>query len=601
MCRIAGIIDYKKSSNLDDFRKALSSSLDFLFNGGPDDVGTFIDEDKHILLGNRRLSIIDLSSSGHQPMSNIDESIWITYNGEIYNFKEIRADLIQRGYKFRSNTDTEVIINSYIEWGTDSFDKFEGMFAFCLYDKLNNYVFLVRDYAGIKPLYYSISDKGLFFASEVKAIKILNNSINENEDWRSFFALFGSIPEPYTTLKDVYEIPKGSFLKLNLKSGHYTIEQFSKIKFKNDFVEIEEARKEIRELFLKAVESHLISDAPIGVFLSGGIDSSLITLVAARFKETNLKTLSVVFEEAEYSEEKYQKIIANKIRSDHRSYLIREKDFLNELDNIFEAMDQPTIDGINTYFISKFAKEAGLKVVLSGIGSDEIFGGYPSFYRINEIWFLKNRKFKNVFNIFENFKNKKIKKFSYFSIPNMISFYLFFRGIFSINDTARILGISKKKILDNLENVYIKDDANLSKGNFVSYMETNFYMQNQLLKDTDFMSMKNSVEIRVPFLDKKLMNFVFSLDDKIKFKRSIPKFLLTTSFKNFIPDEIVFRKKQGFTFPFELWIRNNIDLFSQFLDNKNDPLIEGIISDFKDKKIHWSKFWNLVILSKYKI
>jgi len=392
MCRIAGIINIEDGFNSNLEAKVLKMR-DSMSHGGPDGAGVYIDKGNGVLLANRRLSIIDLSSLGHQPMSDEKENIWITYNGEIYNHHELRKWLITKGHKFKSSSDTEVIIHAYEELGEKAFKKLIGMFAFCIYDRSRRLVYLVRDHAGIKPLYYSISNNNLIFASEIRAFKAINKGWEENPDWTIYFLIFGHIPEPYTTLKDVYMLPKGSFLKFDLKTKKYNICGYERLKFIDEIRNSEDATSGVRDLFKKAVQRHLISDAPIGVFLSGGIDSSLVTLIASQFQGENLRTLSVVFNEKEYSEERYQDLVVNKIHSKHRAYLVTEEDFINHLNDIFSAMDQPTVDGINTYFISKCAKEEGLKAVLSGLGGDELFGGYPSFQRIDKVWFLRKRNF----------------------------------------------------------------------------------------------------------------------------------------------------------------------------------------------------------------
>jgi len=595
MCRIAGIINFENVLN-PELETAVLKMRDSMAHGGPDGEGLYINEDSRIVLAHKRLSIIDLSPLGHQPMCNEKEDIWLTYNGEVYNFRELRRELANRGYKFQSQSDTEVIINAYAEWREEAFKKLIGMFAFCIYDKKRGLIYLVRDHAGIKPLYYSFSKSNLIFASEVKPFKAFNKKWEENTDWQVYFLTFGYIPEPYTTLKDVYMLPKGSFLRLDLNTKKYSIYEYESIKFTDKIRNFEDAISGVRELFTKAVQRHLISDAPIGVFLSGGIDSSLIAIVASHFQGENLKTLSVVFNEKEYSEARYQNLIVDKIHSKHTAYLVTEKDFIGHLTDIFSAMDQPTIDGINTYFISKCAKEEGLKAVLSGLGGDELFGGYPSFDRINKVWFFRNTNFKKIFNLFKYSNNDKLKKLSFLEIDNPLKYYLLLRGLFSIDITARILGTSEKWVKDALKKVYLEDSYKMGRKNFVSLLESNLYMKDQLLKHTDFMSMWHSVETRVPFLDKELIKFVFSIYEKIKFRDKIPKFILNEAFNDILISEIFKRPKIGFVFPFDEWIKNNIKVFEDFLPNKIGN--RKIMENFAQGKLHWSRFWALVVTGK---
>jgi len=596
MCRIAGIVNFEKNQN-SNFKEIIIKMRDSMAHGGPDDEGLYIDEDNRIALGHRRLSIIDLTPLGHQPMCNEEEDIWLTYNGEVYNFIELRRELAGKGYKFQSQSDTEVIINAYAEWGEEAFKKLIGMFAFSIYDKKRGLIYLVRDHAGIKPLYYSFSKSNLIFASEVKAFKAFNKKWEENPDWKIYFLTFGYIPEPYTTLKDVYMLPKESFLKLDLNTKKYSIYEYESIKFTDEIINSEDAISGVRELFTKAVQRHLISDAPIGVFLSGGIDSSLIALVASHFQRENLKTLSVVFNEKEYSEERYQNLIVDKIHSKHTAYLVSEKDFIGHLTDIFSAMDQPTVDGINTYFVSKCAKEEGLKAVLSGLGGDELFGGYPSFDRINKVWFLRNTNFKRIFNLLKYSKNDKLKKLSFLGIDNPLKYYLLLRGLFSVDTTARILGTSEKRVKDVLKKVYLENSYGVSPKNFVSLLESNLYMKDQLLKHTDFMSMWHSVETRVPFLDKDFMKFVFSVNENIKFKNGAKKFLLLKAFENLLPVEIGNKEKMGFTFPFHIWMRNNMEILLDFIPKENKT-IDDITKNFEEGRFHWSRLWALAVLGK---
>jgi|LQYC01.1.fsa_nt_gi asparagine synthase (glutamine-hydrolyzing) len=633
MCRIVGIIDFTKKLDLENLTTRMRDSM---AHGGPDDAGLYVDHENALALGHRRLSIIDPSPLGHQPMCSQNRNIWITYNGEVYNFLDIRKELQSRGHVFSSHSDTEVILKAYEEWGEQAFEKFNGMFAFCIYDKRNDLLYLVRDHAGIKPLYYSISNQQVIFSSEVRAFKIFNPAWEENQDWRIYFLVFGHIPEPYTTLKNVFTLPKQSFLKWNLKNGKKEIKKYTdspftplempraetlgKIKdsytfshgafiplenfltgFTREITSLDDALKQINNTFSNAVERHLISDAPIGVFLSGGIDSSLITLLAHKYQKGDLNTLSVVFNEPEFSEEAFQNIVLSQTNSKHHSYLVSEKDFKDNIDDIFRAMDQPTIDGVNTYFISKCAKEDGLKSVLSGIGGDELFGGYPSFKWIQYFWRAKSlcTIFRKLFSLCEYIPTDKLKKLSFLSLPEPLSYYLMFRGLFTPKRVAGILNCSTNDVINALGKLDIKVDPSLDKTNLMTYLETELYMKNQLLKDTDVMSMWHSVELRVPFLDREFMNLVFSIDEELKFDQATTKHLITKAFKDTIPTEIVNRKKQGFTFPFDIWIRQQgrgplDEVISK--GNINKQPAERLWRKFESGSLHWSKMWGLMVM-----
>ena len=602
MCRIAGL-NYPLNSTSSVLRKNITAMTDIMEHGGPDDSGIYLDKTNAVALGNRRLSIIDLSDKGHQPMENEVGNLFITYNGEVYNFSELRDDLVNLGFSFRSNTDTEVVLKAYEMWGEDSFSKLNGMFSYCIYDRDKELIYLVRDQAGIKPLYYSFVDDNLTFASEIKSFYVTNQNWEKSEDWQIYLLLFGHLPEPYTILKDVYMLPKGTYLKFDLKNRSYSISNYSKYEFASEIRDADAAVRGVKKILTESVQRQLVSDAPLGVFLSGGLDSSLLSLISSKFLGSELRTLSIIFNENKFSEEKYQKIITDKIRSNHIAYKVTENDFINNLEYIFKSMDQPTTDGINSYFISKCAKETELKVVLSGIGADELFGGYPSFGRINKIWKFKrlNKYLRNIFSLFDLSENQYLKKISFLSIPNPLSYYLLFRGLFSINSVSKILDIKKTRILEAIEKIYIENNYQSSSKEFVSKLESDLYMKNQLLRDTDFMSMWQSVEVRVPFLDNKFVNFVNSINHKIRFKDSDPKHLLKKAFSDLIPADIVNRKKAGFTFPFQIWMKNNIDLLIEISQLKRNRYINEIIKNFRSGNLHWSRFWALVVMNQKSI
>lgn len=600
MCGIAGIISLD-NQKIDE--AVLLNMREAMHHRGPDDSGLYFNDERTVALGHRRLSIIDLSLLGHQPMLTEDGNICLIYNGELYNFRELRSELQNTGHIFRSTSDTEVILRAYQQWGENAFERFNGMYALCIYDKKKDLLYLSRGHVGIKPVYYSLSNSKLVFASEIKAFSAFDANWEENPDWRIYFLTFGHIPEPFTTLRDVFMLPKGSFLKLHLRTKQHEIREHTSIAINENITDLREAVDLVRKGFLKAVESHLISDAPIGVFLSGGIDSSLIALTAHKYQKENLRTLSIIFNETEYSEETYQDIVLRKINSRHHKYLVTEDDFINNIDNVFQAMDQPTIDGINTYFIARCAKEDGLKAVLSGMGGDELFGGYSSFTRINHLWKVKglNKNIRKLFNLSELSGVDKFKRFSFLSMSEPLSFYLLLRGMYTPKAVSEILGCSVADVWKALEKLNTDIGPHIGKHNFVSYLETNLYMKNQLLKDTDFMSMRHSVEVRVPFLDRKFMETVFSIKEDIKFRKDVPKFLLVKAFEDILPEEIITRKKQGFTFPFDVWMKRQGNGFFEDAVSRggvNIKYADRVWNEFEKGNIHWSKVWALVVMGR---
>ena len=560
---------------------------DAMHRGGPDDSGVFIDKFLPLALGHRRLSLIDLTSAGHQPMHDREKNIEIIFNGEIYNFLEIRKTLISFGYQFFTQSDTEVIISSYLQWGINCFSHFNGMFSLALYDKRNQQIILARDHAGIKPLYFHLSQKRLVFASEIRAFIAYDSKWPEDTEWKIPFLTYGHLPEPFTTLKDVQPVEKGTCLVIKLPTLTAEKYVFHKFKFSSVINNLPEALEVVKIKLETAVQRHLISDAPIGLFLSGGIDSSLLTLLANKYK-TNLKTLSIVFEDASLNEEKYQKIIANKTNACHHSFLVTEKEFGESLNDIMQAMDQPSTDGINSYFISKYAREYGLTAVLSGLGADELFGGYGSFNRTGQSRFIKKLP-AFIISLLSNLGPDKYKKIAFLNKRNLANDYLFNRGFYTPVQVAEMLQVSEIKVYEVLDKVRIESlPLDVHPKNKVSWLESNFYMQNQLLKDTDYMSMWHSVEVRVPFLDKELMQAVYSIAPEIKYDPVIGKHLLIKAFADLLPTEIWQRKKMGFTFPFYKWL-NNISV-----SLPTSKQVE-MANKFRNNKIHWSKYWASVL------
>ena len=561
---------------------------DAMHRGGPDDAGFFLDESIGLALGHRRLALLDLTSAGHQPMRSIDGKIQIVFNGEIYNFIQIRGELIREGYTFHTETDTEVIINAYLFWGKKCFEHFNGMFALAIWDSGTKEIILARDHAGIKPLYYNLTDKQLVFASEIRAFKALNPIWEENENWKIPFLAYGHLPEPFTTLQDVQLLPKGCFAVINLQQ--LTIE--TSLFFVSTYTSTVDTSKVAIELLRRkienAVERHLISDAPIGVFLSGGIDSSIITILASKFATKKIKTLSIVFEEQDFSEELYQKMVVEQANVDHHSFLVTNQMFRDEFNQIMEAMDQPSIDGINSYFICKFAKEYGLTAVLSGLGADELLGGYDSSRRSQ---LLKRLTFFPSFILaLTNYSpNDRIKRIAYLQKKTLQNKYLFYRGIYNPLTIASLLGISQKKVLSVLKKVSIAPLKSKSEIQEAAHLEQHLYMQNQLLKDTDYMSMWHGIEVRVPFLDKEVIEACNTIAPSIKFdltKR--PKYLLIEAFKDVLPSAIWNRKKQGFTFPFTKWINHVVPV-------KRGKVFEEKYRQLNQSVIHWSKYWTFVL------
>ncbi|HEY8931456.1 MAG TPA: asparagine synthase (glutamine-hydrolyzing) [Mucilaginibacter sp.] len=588
MCRIAGLA--AKDLQEAELKKIVGAMCSTLKHGGPDDEGIYYNEEARLAFGHRRLSIIDLSANGHQPMTDIGNKAWITFNGEIYNYLELKEQLLVAGARFNSNTDTEVILAGYLHWGTAVFEKLRGMFAFALYDTSRSLTYLVRDSNGIKPLYYFAGNRRLSFASEIKALKNAGLGIEEDRSWQIRFLALGHIPEPYTTLRNVYSLPKGHVLRWDHSDDTFTIKRYvEEDNTKPVINDYETAKSLIGETLRAAVKRQLISDAPIGVFLSGGVDSSIISLLANQERQ-QLKTISIYFNEKEYDERAFQNIVSGKINGEKLSHLVTQDDFEKLFPEIIDDMDMPTTDGINTWFISRYARQDGLKAVLSGVGADELYGGYPSFGRIKYLKFLRMLP-SAMFSAANYFKTDKYKKVSFLAHSNPLADYLFLRGFFTPEDIAKILDTDLAQIDDTLFNDIMAAAPSEYDERHAAWFETNFYMQNQLLRDTDVMSMSHGLEVRIPFLDESFRELAHQVAPHLRFSSKQPKKILIDSFHDLLPASIWNRPKMGFTFPLQQWMRSYSDISEQNL--YNGKWAQGVVKKFKNNQVHWSKIFAL--------
>jgi asparagine synthase (glutamine-hydrolysing) len=588
MCRIAGIVSSKPG--IDEIRKKVAIMCDALKHGGPDDEGIFSADEANLVLGHRRLSIIDLSKNGHQPMADIAKKAWITFNGEIYNYLELKAELVKHGAQFYSQTDTEVILQAYLYWGTASFNKLRGMFAFALYDVAKGVTYLVRDSTGIKPLYYHIENGELSFSSEVKPLKLAGIAKNANKTWPVKFLAFGHIPEPDTILNNVFSLSKGHYLCWDQRNNTHSIACYTQTLPLNYIGDKNIAEHTIQHTLETAVKRQLIADAPVGVFLSGGIDSSLITLLASRYKQQQLKTVSLFFNEKDYDERAYQQLIADKIPGEKFTHLIKQQDFETSLPDIINAMDMPTTDGINTWFISHYARKDGLKAVLSGLGADEFFGGYPSFERVKYIKYLRSIPFALI-NAAGYFMADRYKKIRFLASEHPFADYLSLRGLFTPNEIAEILNCDKSEVYDILFSTDNVPDPGITNQERASWFETNLYMQNQLLRDTDVMSMNHGLEVRVPFLDEDFQQAANRISPAIRFNKQQPKKILITAFKDILPQPVWDRPKMGFSFPLQQWMQQNAGISNA--DLYKGKKAQSVVRKFKKGEVHWSKAYAL--------
>ncbi len=611
MCGIAGVFGDHVDRDpliLEGVRRLLGGQA----HRGPDDEGWLTRKD--LVLGHRRLSIVDLSPLGRQPMSNEDDSIWVVYNGEIYNHQQLRRELQERGHHFSSASDTEAIIHGYEEWGIEGLlHRLRGMFAFALYDGRQTphhpRLILARDRLGIKPLYFAPlpNRNGLVFASEVRAL-LCSGLIPRDEDPRArlAFLLFGSIPSPWTTVKAVQALPAGQYLVADGRElqpiRYYALERcFSSLDSSAEpqsggEANVEALEKGIRATLEETVALHLISDAPLGVFLSGGIDSSALVALAAP-RKPDLITLGVVFEEQRFSEEPYQKLVAEKYATRHHRVAVTIQDFQDELKRFLEVMDQPTLDGLNTYFVAKAARQVGLKAVLSGIGGDEIFCGYPTLRRAPTLWRLRGLPHPLRAGVITlgTFR-PSLRKLAFLRRNGNLPFYLVQRGLFTPGEAARLLDAKERDAWGLIESLE-PPEAPRDPVRLQQFLEARHYLVDQLLKDADVFGMAHSVEIRVPFLDHTLVEEALGAPRSLQLDRRWPKSLLTRSLRDLLPEQIVFRPKQGFTFPIEVWLRSIGDLITDNNGYWLNGAYRAAWEEFVSGRIHWSRPWALTVLA----
>lgn len=620
MCGITGIVGNTINSSV--YQTAIQKMTDAIAHRGPNSQGIWNDE--HCFFGHRRLSIIDLSEAGNQPFISQDERYILIYNGELYNYKDLKFEL-QRAehgsknipYIFKTNTDTEVILASYLRWGNNCMKRFNGMFAFAIWDTIEQKLLIARDRLGVKPLYYQYKNNTLVFASEIRALiysGIIDKKINQSTV--AEYIQYATVHAPNTMLQDVKVLMPGNFLELH--QNNLTISQYWNIndyaKSKQD-LSYKETCQKVNELLTASVERRLVADVPFGAFLSGGIDSSAIVGLMSKVSSDKIQTFNVSFDEGEFSEAKYAKQIAQKFNTQHHEIKLTPTDFLNQLPEALAAIDHPSGDGPNSYIVSKATKQAGITMALSGLGGDELFAGYDIFKRFYELekkaW-LNIIPAKRLVGKFISAKKKSVQgdKTSEILALNSINGYQAYpinRKLFNQSDYQSLL---KNKYNDSNFIFNVIKNSTTDKQHIlsrVSLYEIETYMQNVLLRDADQMSMAVALEVRVPFLDYQLIEFTLGVKDEYKFPHT-PKKLLIDSLGDLLPNEIVNRPKMGFTLPWKDWLKGDLrefceDNIIQFSKRSfvNRDAVLIIWNRFlnNDPKITWSRIWHLVVLNNW--
>ncbi|MGC2329117.1 MAG: asparagine synthase (glutamine-hydrolyzing) [Candidatus Sulfotelmatobacter sp.] len=634
MCGIFGIVARNAQVPVDVLDRATAS----LAHRGPDDSGTVIVRDSvpepvEIGLGNRRLAILDLSPLGHQPMHDPETGNWIVFNGEIYNFRDVRRELEQAGTKFTSHSDTEVLLKAYARWGESCLAKFRGMFAFALWDARQHHLFLARDPMGIKPLYYAQSGAYFLFASEVRTL-LGTGLIPRRLDQAGVlnYLAFGSACDPLTLVEGIHALPAGH--SLTWQSG--TICQSRYWDLVDDVaasdgptisaspaVEYRRAASTLQPMLEDAVRLQLVSDVPVGVFLSGGIDSSALVSILSRGGVTPA-TFSIVFREADFSEAMYSRAVAKKFRTDHHEITVSQEDVRAAIPDALRAMDLPTMDAVNTYFVSRETRAAGVKVALSGLGGDEVFAGYSNFRTVPRMEQFANfwkhvprsarNPFASAFTALSRRTDQNRKLASLLRDNGRVTHpYFLSRMLFTPSQLDQLFPSSTPEEAARAsaaQETLFDRTLLLDPVNRVSYLESRCYMLNTLLRDADFMSMSQGLEVRVPLIDHLLARTVLAFPGAWKMNGATPKNLLVRALENSLPPEIIHRAKRGFTLPFEHWMRAELRAEVQLVLTAgigNGPLgrildavrVRKVWEDFLRGATSWTRPWSLYVLHRW--
>ncbi len=618
MCGIAGFLITKRH---DAVEAALGKMAMAMSHRGPDDAGVQlmpIYNDTYSLgFAHRRLAIIDLSPAGHQPMQDPETGNWIVFNGEIYNFQEIHREMSADGFALRSRTDTEVVLKAYARDGVECLSRLRGMFAFGLWDARQQRLFLARDRLGVKPLYYSHQSDRLLFASEVQAL-LASGLVPRRLSLAGLdsYLTLGAVQDPLTMVEEVYALPAGHYGIW--KDGELTVTRYWRPPtcINEEWAQAPRPRivSHLRELLEEAVRVRLIADVPLGAFLSGGVDSSSVVALMTRAARVPPRTVSLVFPEREFSEARYMRRVAERYETDHTEIVLTANGLLEMLPDALAAMDQPTFDGINTYIISKHTRQAGLTVALSGIGGDELFGGYKSFSwtpRLERLrqW-VPGRVGPAVGAIVEGafgdtdqarklgrwLRNQDVEGGAYFLV----------RELFAPSDRRHLVpALLEARCSGQDEPVLL---GSLDPSSRVSVLELTHYLRNVLLRDTDHMSMAHALEIREPFLDHRLVEFMLCLPEGVKWNGHRPKALLVEAVEG-LPAEVVHRRKQGFTLPFARWLRTRLkNEVEGVLLGRGTGSVDTIFDRqaaqevwkrFLAGKGHWVRPWALYVLHQW--
>jgi len=622
MCGICGVM--YKDSTVRPAEDLLNSMCRSIVHRGPDDQGTIIIN--NVGLGMRRLSIIDLST-GHQPIANERNSVFIVFNGEIYNHNSIRKELESLGHVFKTKSDTEAIVHGYEEWGVNVCSKLNGMFAFAIWDMENRALFLARDRMGIKPLYIYEDNEKIVFGSEIKAI-LKHPDVDRTIDVQALnnYLTFEYIPAPRSIFKKVKKLRPGHWIKY--KNNTVYSERYWNLKPNEKNITLDQAKEKLYYLLTDSVKLRLLSDVPLGAFLSGGLDSSILVSLMASVSSEQVKTFSIGFKESSYNELKYARAVAKKYNTDHHEFII-EPNALDLTEKLIRQLDEPLGDFsiFPTYLVSKMAREY-VTVSLSGDGGDELFAGYDTYrahafaekYYSHIPGFIRNYAISPFADFLPPTKKKKgaINSFKRFVQGTKLPASLYharWMTFLSENERRNLfskdlqISLAHADNYDFIRRFNCSNMVNLDDVTRTGFIDLNTYLIDNILVKVDRMSMAASLEARVPYLDHRIVEFAFSLPPELKMKGFSTKVILKKTFWENLPDTVKHRGKQGFSIPIKSWIRNELkDMITDLLDTSkinqqgyfNGKFVEKLKNEhMAGKKNHSHLLWALMVFQKW--
>lgn len=592
MCGITGIVGNNKNN-----KELIKKMTDKIIHRGPDAEGIYVDD--KVALGHRRLSIIDIGKSGNQPIYNEDSSILVVFNGEIYNYKEIKTEL--KNHTFTTNTDTEILVHGYEEWKEELPKKLRGMFVFVIYDKNNNKIFIARDHFGQKPFYYYKTNKEILFASEIKSFLVYPSFVKElNRQLLGPYLTFSFTPTDETFFKNVYRLPAGSSMIIDTKTLEFTIDRYFNIEFTDINKSYQEMVAEIEKVMKDSVKHHLISDVEVGSFLSSGIDSSYLVSLVRPYK-----TYTVGYEITRYSEIDYAKDLSKRLNIKNISKKISKEEYLKALPYVYYHLDEPTSDAssIAVYYLAKLASH-DLKVVLSGEGADEFFGGYNS-YNSNKIL---SKLVKILSKVCKYLPENKYTKYIKRRGMTLEESYIGINRNFYDDELDNVLNfkdyLKNKDILKNIYDYY----QNNSKLDKMLAIDIKYWLTNNVLMIIDKVTMASSIEVRAPFTDIEVFKIASCLPDNYRIRKGITKACLRDASKRTIPNEAYKKKKLGFPVPIRDWVKEddfyneiketfNMDISKELFNNE---YIQELLEDHKRGiNDNYRKIWSIYSFLKW--